>query len=181
MAKTNWITFGVLVTAFAWTGFEVVAEEEEVTSILEFILDTLEKALIIVGAGGVFFLLKNSREQQQERKHLANALKIARVEGQNWRHSAQTYMNGLGKQIENQFYEWKLSEAEREVGLLMIKGFSHKEIADLRGTAEATVRQQARNIYQKSNLPSKAAFCAYFLEDLLPPQQHLFADSAVNQ
>jgi hypothetical protein len=32
------------------------------------------------------------------------------------------------------------------------------------------VRQQARSIYEKSGLNGRAAFCAFFLEDLLPPQ-----------
>ncbi len=50
----------------------------------------------------------------------------------------------------------------------MLKGFSHREIASLRGTTEATVRHQASAIYQKSSLPGRSAFCAYFLEDLLP-------------
>ncbi len=77
-------------------------------------------------------------------------------------------MSGLGEAIEKQLEEWQLTQAEREVGLLMLKGFSHGEIAKLRGTSEATVRHQARAVYQKSSMPSRSAFCAYFLEDLLP-------------
>ena len=53
----------------------------------------------------------------------------------------------------------------------MLKGFSHREIAALRGTTEATVRHQARATYQKSGLPSRTVFCAYFLEDLLPSRE----------
>ena len=62
-----------------------------------------------------------------------------------------------------------MTAAEQEIGLLMLKGLSHKEIATLRDTAEATVRQQAQSIYQKSGLPGKSAFAAYFLEDLFAP------------
>lgn len=65
-----------------------------------------------------------------------------------------------------QFAEWGMTVAEREVGLLILKGLSHKEIARLRATTEATVRQQAQSIYRKSNLPGKTAFSAYFLEDI---------------
>jgi DNA-binding NarL/FixJ family response regulator len=50
----------------------------------------------------------------------------------------------------------------------MLKGFSHKEIGVLRGTTDATVRHQAKSIYQKAGVESRAAFCAFFLEDLLP-------------
>jgi DNA-binding CsgD family transcriptional regulator len=63
-----------------------------------------------------------------------------------------------------------MTAAEREVGLLILKGLSHKEIAALRSTSEATVRQQSQSIYRKADLPGKTAFCAYFLEDLFVPE-----------
>jgi DNA-binding NarL/FixJ family response regulator len=50
----------------------------------------------------------------------------------------------------------------------LLRGLSHKEIAALRGTSEAAVRQQAHIAYDKAGLKGRAAFCAYFLEDLLP-------------
>ena len=74
--------------------------------------------------------------------------------------------------MDRQFQEWGMTAAEREVGLLILKGLSHKEIAALRATTEATVRQQAQAIYRKANLPGKTAFSAYFLEDLFAPERH---------
>jgi DNA-binding NarL/FixJ family response regulator len=53
----------------------------------------------------------------------------------------------------------------------MLKGFSHKEIAALRGTSDGTVRHQAKTVYQKANVPGRTAFCSFFLEDLLPPTE----------
>ncbi|HEX6010849.1 MAG TPA: hypothetical protein VFY87_03400 [Geminicoccaceae bacterium] len=58
---------------------------------------------------------------------------------------------------------------EQEVGLLLLKGFSHKEIARLRNATESTIRQQAASIYQKANLNGRASLSAFFLEDLLLP------------
>lgn len=55
------------------------------------------------------------------------------------------------------------------MALLLLKGFSHKEVAGLRGPAERTVRQQALAVYRKSNLNGRASLAAYFLEDLLLP------------
>jgi DNA-binding NarL/FixJ family response regulator len=75
--------------------------------------------------------------------------------------SVQEQREGLTRDL-------RIARAEGEVGLLMLKGFTHGEAASLRGTPDATVRHQARAIYQKSNLPGRTAFCAYFLEDLLP-------------
>ena len=128
----------VLALALLWTGFEVLAEEGEATSVFEFILDTLEKGLLIIGAGGVFLLVKNSAEQQREHTKLLEQLEVARIEGENWRRSAQNYLTGVGEEIEKQFQTWGLSDAEREVALFMIKGLSHKEIAELLNISEGT-------------------------------------------
>ena len=59
--------------------------------------------------------------------------------------------------------------AEEEVGLLLLKGLSMKEIADLRGTSERTAREQAGAVYAKAGLSGRAELSAFFLEDLLPP------------
>ena len=63
---------------------------------------------------------------------------------------------------------WGLTDAESDVGLLLLKGLSLQEIADLRETSERTVREQARAVYRKSSLAGRNALSAYFLEDLLP-------------
>ena len=161
---------GILALAATLTGIENYFDTEK-SSLVEFIFDSLEKSLLLVGAGGVVLLFQNARKQEQQRLSLLQELTVARVEGQAWRKQAQSFLNGFGAEVQKQFVSWGLSDAEAEVGLFMIKGLSHKEIAELRGTAEATVRQHARTVYQKSGLPGKAAFSAYFLEDLLPPAQ----------
>ena len=75
----------------------------------------------------------------------------------------------MGEAIDHQFTRWSLSPAEREVGLLLLKGLSHKEIAEIRSTSETTIRQQALAIYRKSGLHSRTELSAFFLEDLLLP------------
>jgi DNA-binding NarL/FixJ family response regulator len=42
-----------------------------------------------------------------------------------------------------------------------------KEIADIRGSNESTVRQQASQIYKKSALGGRMELSAFFLDDLL--------------
>ena len=96
-------------------------------------------------------------------------LEIARVQGQRWRSDARALLNGLGEAIEAQFSRWNLTEAEREVALLLLKGLSLKEIAAIRVTTERTVRAQARSLYSKAGLTGRAALSAFFLEDLLAP------------
>jgi DNA-binding NarL/FixJ family response regulator len=62
------------------------------------------------------------------------------------------------------------ARSEREVGLLLLKGLSLKDIAVVRGASEATVRQQAQAIYRKADLAGRAELSAFFLEDLLLPR-----------
>mgnify|MGYP000639816778 CR=1 FL=1 len=73
----------------------------------------------------------------------------------------------LSEAISEQFLLWELTKSEKEIGQLLLKGYSLKEISALRGTSEKTIRQQASSIYQKANLPGRHAFSAWFIEDLL--------------
>lgn len=102
---------------------------------------------------------------------LIRDLAIAQAEGNGWRSKVRSHLAGLKAGMDRQFQEWGMTPAEREVGLLILKGLSHKEIAALRATTEATVRQQAQAIYRKASLPGKTAFSAYFLEDLFAPDE----------
>lgn len=145
-----------------------IATEDEALELGDLVGDALSTALIVASATGVSLLSSRFQRDRDERVTLTRDLELARAEGQVWRERAQSYVSGLGEEIEKQFERWSLTGAEREVGLLMLKGFSHREVAGLRGTTEATVRHQARAVYQKSGLPSRCAFSAYFLEDLLP-------------
>ncbi|WP_045683745.1 helix-turn-helix transcriptional regulator [Martelella endophytica] len=69
--------------------------------------------------------------------------------------------------IETQFDIWGLTAAEREVGMLALKGIDIAEIARLRGSAQGTVRTQMTRIYAKSGVSGRAQFAAWFVEELL--------------
>lgn len=155
---------------------EVVTETDEL-DVADVLVDGLTTALLIASATGVSLLTGRYHAAQEEKEVLMRDLQLARAEGSAWRDRAQSYLAGLGEEIEKQFEIWSLTPAEREVGLLMLKGFSHREVASLRGTTEATVRHQARSIYQKCGLAGRGAFCAYFLEDLLPARDPAALDA----
>lgn len=71
------------------------------------------------------------------------------------------------KHVHQQFEVWGLSPSEKAVALLLLKGLSFIEIAEIRSTKEKTVRQQASAIYQKSEVTGRHEFSAWFFEDLL--------------
>ena len=78
-----------------------------------------------------------------------------------------TARHELALVLKEQFEIWSLTQTEREVAMLLLKGLSFKEIASVRSTMEKTVRQQASAIYKKSNVSGRHAFSAWFIEDLL--------------
>ena len=80
-------------------------------------------------------------------------------------------MEGLSVEIDNQLNRWDLTEAEKAVAFLLVKGLSIKEIASVRNTSVKTVRTQTNAIYSKSGLSGRSELSAFFLEDLLLPQQ----------
>lgn len=169
--RLQWILGAVGVGAFGGLMTLEAITEPGGMSPAKLLLEAFETALVIAAAVGISLMLGRMRAQHEEKLALLQDLRVARAEGAGLRRQVQTHMTGLGAAIERQFLAWNLTEAEREVGLLMLKGLSHREIATLRGTSEATIRQQATSAYNKSGLGGRAAFCAFFLEDLLAPSE----------
>ena len=129
-------------------------------------------SLVVFFALGVW-LTYRSFLVYKSRLALVRDLDLARIQGGQWRDETRALLKGLGEAIDRQFLTWKLTEAERDVGLLILKGLSLKEIAALRVTSERTIRAQARSIYAKAGLSGRAALSAFFLEDLLAPIEHV--------
>jgi DNA-binding CsgD family transcriptional regulator len=164
--QLRWLLGGVGVGCFALLlGLEFLTQDEDV-SLLDFVGDAVSISLTIGAAVGVALLLQRIHAQHEEQMALIRDLEIARAEGDGWRSKVQSHLAGLKGAMDQQFQAWGMTAAEREVGLLILKGLSHKEIATLRATTDATVRQQAQAIYRKAGLPGKTAFSAYFLDDL---------------
>lgn len=78
--------------------------------------------------------------------------------------AARGDMAGL---IDSFFTRWNLSPAEREVALLILKGFDNEAIAGLRGVAIGTVRSQTARIYAKAGIDGRAQLFSVFMEELL--------------
>lgn len=69
--------------------------------------------------------------------------------------------------VEQHFREWQLTEAERDVALLSIKGVSTAEIAVMRHTREGTIRAQSASIYRKSGVSNRAELISVMIEELI--------------
>lgn len=130
----------------------------------------VELGVLLIAVAGLS-LLGHAYYQstQHTMQNLQTDLLNAQQEARRWRNENQDLLKGLGIEIQKQFSRWELTQAESEIGLLILKGFSHQEIADIRNASERTVREQARALYRKAGLAGRSELSAFFLEDLLLP------------
>ena len=105
----------------------------------------------------------------KQRFSLIENLDRTRADLDQWKEKSQQLLAGLGHAIQQQFSLWNLTDAEQDVGLLLLKGLSVKEIAVVRNTKEKTVRHQAAVVYAKAGVDGRSGLSAFFLEDLLLP------------
>ena len=130
------------------------------------------EGVLLAFSGGVFVMgVRQLTRAKQEVTVLKGDLDRVRHEKELWRKETHQLVAGLSQKIEDQFTQWNLTPAEKEVGFLLLKGISLKEIADIRQTQLKTVQQQSQSIYQKTALASRSELAAFFLEDLLPPRE----------
>lgn len=126
-----------------------------------------EAAIVVLSSMALVWLLFDIRRQAIEIEDLRRELSSR----QQTRHAPDKYIlearTSLGNVINKQFDDWQLTNSEKEVGRLLLKGLSLKEIAVIRNTLEKTVRQQASSIYKKADLSGRHAFSAWFIEDIL--------------
>lgn len=149
-------------------GADLLEDSRAGTPLAHLVVELVVVSLALLGAG---LLWREARAARREARRLDADLATARADAQRWRSEAQEVLRGLGAAIDVQFERWGLTPAEREVGLLLLKGLSHKEAAQVRGASERTVRQQALALYRKAGLGGRSELAAFFLEDLLLPGQ----------
>ncbi len=126
-----------------------------------------ETLLLFISLVTIAWLIHGIHSQSSQISDLKHQLEEAR----NPKQPAQDYVIEARKQfcdvVNQQYRDWNLTSSEAEVGWLLLKGLSLKEIAAVRNTLEKTVRQQASSIYKKAEVSGRHAFAAWFIEDLM--------------
>ena len=128
-----------------------------------------ELGVVVASTSAMAWLVLEALRQRRHLACLVGNLETAHADAAHWRGEAQQALSGLSAAIDAQLEAWRLTAAEREIGMLLLKGLALKEIATVRGTSERTVRHQAQEIYRKAGLAGRTEFAAFFLEDLLVP------------
>lgn len=162
-----WAIIVVIAGIALFLGLEVI-KEPDVTP-RDLLFELLDIVPVVLASVGVALLFRVTHRQRDDNLKLIRDLELARIQGQRWRTESRALLTGLGEAIDVQFSRWNLTDAEREVALLLLKGLSHKEVATIRAVSERTIREQSRSIYTKSGLSGRTALSAFFLEDLLAP------------
>ncbi len=149
-----------------------LAADSAGTSLRHLVLEIAATILAVAAAANVWLRwVRTRRALEDQVDDLGVRLRAANRAAEQWREEAKSALEGLGAAIERQCDRWALTDAERDVAVLLLKGLSMKEIADARGTTERTARQQALAVYRKADLGGRAELAAFFLEDLLLPSK----------
>lgn len=69
--------------------------------------------------------------------------------------------------LRNKFEEWRLTTAERDVTLLIIRGLSVAEISSARNTAQGTIKAQSTSIFRKIGVGSKTELMSLIIDEFL--------------
>jgi len=167
--KERWIIASILLLVALFASFDIYNDYFEGVSAWHISIEVL---IGLIALAAVFYLIKGRFGLQRtliKEQRLSEDLKN---EALKWKQISKKYLEGLSVEIENQLDRWDLTEAEKEVAFLLVKGLSNKEIASVRNTSVPTVRTQTNSIYLKSGLSGRSELSAFFLEELLLPRNH---------
>lgn len=128
-----------------------------------------EMALVAYSLGLAGYLARRWWRTSRSLVRTEEALESREVERDRWRRRARSLLEDLGVQLDRQFDEWGLTPSEKEVALLLVKGHSHKRIADMTDRSDRTVRQHASAVYEKAGVGGRAELAAFFLAELSLP------------
>ncbi len=160
------IRLTALLAAIAiWGAVDLALDDEPWLSVHTWV----EMAFVVLLLGSVAHLWHGWTRDRRGLLRAELSAVASREDARQWRQRAEKLLAGLGAEIDGQFERWSLSPAERQVGLLVLKGLGHREIAETLQRSERTVRQHAAAVYRKSGLAGRAELAAFFLEDLLLP------------
>jgi DNA-binding CsgD family transcriptional regulator len=128
-----------------------------------------EAVIVATALCTLYLIVCRARALENAYRASQTRLSAAAEEAATWKASAAHHIEGLSAAIDAQLETWNLTNAEKQVALLLLKGLGLKEIAFIRETSERTVCQQAQSVYQKAGLAGRIELAAFFLEDLLSP------------
>ncbi len=74
--------------------------------------------------------------------------------------------------MEDRFSDWGLTPSEQDIATFLIKGFSTSEIAELRGSAEGTIKTHLNAIYRKAGVRNRTEVLSLLLDCIMVTDKH---------
>lgn len=165
MSQKERIFIGLLLSIIGvLTTIDVLEDFQEGTELRHLGLDL---GIAVASLFAVVFLILKMSKKRKKIKALEYEKHILTEIAHKHETKSRLLIEGLSSQIDKEFNNWNLSQAEREVALFLLKGLSVSEISQIRESAEKTVRHQSTAIYKKAGIKGRGELQAYFLEDLL--------------
>jgi DNA-binding CsgD family transcriptional regulator len=165
-ARERAVVVGILLLIAVLVAIDVVTDLRQGASAWHVAVEVVAG---IAAAAGASYLLRDTVRLRGRLAQQGRDLSAYRAQAEAWQAQARMHVEGLARSIDQQLEQWQLSAAEKEIAFLLLKGLSLKDIAQLRGTGEKTVRAQSASIYAKAGLAGRSELSAFFLEDLLVP------------
>lgn len=94
-------------------------------------------------------------------------LSVLRAHGLAAEQSLYFLRNDFDALLKGKFQTWGFTDAEKEIGLLVLRGLTTAQIAELRQTKVGTVKLQIHKILNKANASSRTDFMALFIDEFL--------------
>lgn len=107
--------------------------------------------------GALLYALRKIKESSELLKYRVNKAET----------SVSVFKQGSGMLLQRQLEEVKLSKAEKEITLLILKGLSPSEISELRNTAVGTVKTQTTSIFRKFQVKSRSELISQLVHEVL--------------
>lgn len=126
-----------------------------------------EVALLVLSGGLFVYLVYDIRIRTKKSHVLSERLTLSEIEINSLEQEMFEHKLSLFQIIDRYFDAWELTAAERDVALLLIRGYSTQEIAALRHKSEKTINNQSSSIYRKADVQGKYELSGLFLENFL--------------
>ena len=149
--SNNYIPVIVLITASLFFIYDIITD---VLYDTDGYVHIFIEGIVFIGVSIILYM-EIKRVLQLNKTVTLEQNKVARLSGE------------LFDVINRNFDQWKLTNTEKEIALLLIRGLSMQEIGILRGVKGKTIRQQATQIYAKSGYANRHELASQFIEDLI--------------
>lgn len=128
----------------------------------------LQEIILIILSSSIFvFLVNDIKKRSKQAQLLVQQLRLSKAHSDNLSKKVIETKAKFFEGIAEQFDHWELSKTEKEVALLLVKGLSNFEIAEVRGKSEKTISHQASAVYKKANVTGRHELAALFFEELI--------------